>query len=191
MTRFQGLRSRQEGMLLVSSMLLLVVVTILAVSMFRSVGVQQKIAGNLREKQRALHAAESAQQYAEWWLSNGTVAASAPIVCTNLLNANVGQGQICSNKLPAVVGSVTAVPWQIAGVDIGVNYKPPTMTVTAMSSAGTYSAPPRFYISDLGKSASGQGEVYQIDAVGYGGDTTAVAVVESTFSVYVSSWSIG
>jgi len=33
--------------------------------------------------------------------------------------------------------------------------------------------------------------VYQIDAVGYGGDTTAIAVVESTFSVYVSSWSIG
>src|SRR5262249_10281238 len=92
MTRFQGLRSRQAGMLLVSSMLLLVIVTILALSMFRSVGVQQKIAGNLREKQRALHAAESAQQYAEWWLSNGTNAASASIVCANLLNANLGQG---------------------------------------------------------------------------------------------------
>jgi len=178
-------------MLLVSSLLLLLVVTILALSLFRSVGIQQRIAGNLREKQRALHAAEGAQQYAEWWLSSGTNAASATIVCTNLLNANLGQGQICSNKLAAAVGSVTTVPWKSANVDIGVSYTPRNMTVTALSDAGTYYAPPRFYISDLGKAASGQGEVYQIDAVGYGGDPTAVAVVESTFSVYVSSWSIG
>jgi type IV pilus assembly protein PilX len=178
-------------MLLVSSLLLLLVVTILALSMFRSVGMQERIAGNVREKQRALHAAESAQQYAEWWLASGTNAASAAIVCTSLLNANLGQGQVCSNKLAAVVGNVTIVPWQSAGVDMGVNFTPPNMTVTATSDVGTYVAPPRFYISDLGKAASGQGEVYQIDAVGYGGSTSAVAVVESTFSVYVSSWSIG
>ena len=191
MTRLQGLRSKQTGMLLVSSLLLLVVVTILSLSMFRSVGIQEKIAGNIREKQRALHAAESAQQYAEWWLASGTNAASSAVVCANLLNANLGQGQICSNKLATAAGSVTTVPWQSAGVNIGVNYTPPSMTVTAASDAGTYVAPPRFYISDLGGAASGQGEVYQIDAVGYGGDATAVAVVESTFSVYVSSWSIG
>ena len=191
MKRFQGLRSKQTGMLLVSSLLLLVVVTILSLSMFRSVGIQEKIAGNIREKQRALHAAESAQQYAEWWLASGTNATSAAVVCANLLNANLGQGQICSNKLATAAGSVTAVPWQSAGVDIGVNYTPPNMTVTAASDAGTYVSPPRFYVSDLGAAASGQGEVYQIDAVGYGGDATAVAVVESTFSVYVSSWSIG
>jgi len=191
MTRFHGLRSRQTGMLLVSSLLLLVVVTILSLSMFRSVGIQAKIAGNIREKQRALHAAESAQQYAEWWLASGTNAASAAVVCANVLNANLGQGQICSNKLAATAGSVTAVPWQSAGVNVGVNYTPPNMTVTAASDAGTYVSPPRFYISDLGAAASGQGEVYQIDAVGYGGDTTAIAVVESTFSVYVRSWSIG
>lgn len=191
MTRFQGLRSKQTGMLLVSSLLLLVVVTILSLSMFRSVGIQEKIAGNIREKQRALHAAEGAQQYAEWWLASGTNAASAAVVCANLLNANLGQGQICSNKLATAAGSVTTVPWQSGGVNIGVNYTPPNMTVTAASDAGTYVAAPRFYISDLGAAATGQGEVYQIDAVGYGGDATAVAVVESTFSVYVSSWSIG
>jgi len=191
MTRFQNPRSKQAGVLLVSSLLLLLVVTILALSMFRSVGMQEKIAGNVREKQRALHAAVSAQQYGEWWLASGTNAASAAIVCSNLLNANLGQGQICSNKLPTVVGNVTTVPWQNAGVDIGVNFTPPNMTVTATSDTGTYYAAPRFYISDLGTAASGQGEVYQIDAVGYGGSTSAIAVVESTFSVYVSSWSIG
>ena len=45
--------------------------------MFRSFGMQEKIAGNMREKQRALQAAVSAEQYAEWWLSN-TGAVLAP-----------------------------------------------------------------------------------------------------------------
>ena len=66
--------ANQRGVALVTSLLLLVIITILALSMFRSFGTQERIAGNLREKERALHAADSAQQYAEWWLlqSNNT-----------------------------------------------------------------------------------------------------------------------
>ena len=68
-TRTQGTRNAQCGMVLISSLLLLIVVTIIALSMFRSFGIQEKIAGNMREKQRALSAAVSAQQFAERWLS--------------------------------------------------------------------------------------------------------------------------
>ena len=83
----------QRGMVLVSSLLLLIVVTIIALSMFRSFGMQEKIAGNMREKQRALSAAVSAQQFAENWLMNS--AAQAPVACVaGLLNGTVGQGQI-------------------------------------------------------------------------------------------------
>ncbi|MGB6309570.1 MAG: PilX N-terminal domain-containing pilus assembly protein, partial [Steroidobacteraceae bacterium] len=60
-----------------SSLLLLLVVTIIALSMFRSFGIQEKIAGNMREKQRALQAATSAQQYAETWLLNNSSGYSA------------------------------------------------------------------------------------------------------------------
>jgi type IV pilus assembly protein PilX len=66
-----AVRAAERGMVLISSLLLLLVVTILAVAIFRNYGMEEKIAGNTREKQRALHAAESAQQYAEWWLSSG------------------------------------------------------------------------------------------------------------------------
>src|SRR5882762_6154874 len=107
----------QRGMVLISSLLLLVVVTIIALSMFRSFGVQEKISGSMREKQRALQAAVSAQQYAENWLSGNATAVPAP--CSNLLNANTGQGQICSNKLSLAVPDVTDVPWKIGGVDVG------------------------------------------------------------------------
>jgi type IV pilus assembly protein PilX len=40
----------QGGMVLITALLLLIVVTILAVGMFRSFGLDEKIAGNMREK---------------------------------------------------------------------------------------------------------------------------------------------
>jgi type IV pilus assembly protein PilX len=187
-----GSQKAQRGIVMISTMLLLIVVTIIALSMFRSFGMQEKIAGNMREKQRALQAAVSAEQYAEWWLSS-TGAISAPVTCSNLLNGNVGQGQICANKLPLVVPDVTVVPWQIAGANVGVTYLPLNMrvnTVTSVSAANaqnpTYYSTPMFYISDMGASfdPSIPGRIYQIDAVGYGGTFNTAAVVESTYAVY-------
>jgi type IV pilus assembly protein PilX len=184
----------QRGVVLVTSLLLLVVVTIIALSMFRSFGVQEKIAGNMREKQRALQAAVSAQQYAENWLTNNSTAVSAP--CTVLLNANIGQGQICSVKLSTAVADITTLPWKIGGVPVGVTFLPPGMAVSATTSVSaanlanpSYFATPSFYIADLGASADPNipGEVYQIDAVAYGGSSGTVAVVESTYAVYTTS----
>jgi type IV pilus assembly protein PilX len=189
----RGARSAQRGMVLISSLLLLIVVTIIALSMFRSFGIQEKIAGNTRERQRALQAAVSAEGYAENWLSGNATQAS--VACNNLLNANIGEGQICSNKLPTVVTDVTSVPWQISGAPVGVTYLPPGMSISTTTSVAnlanpTYYATPTFYISDMGASADQAnypGEIYQIDAVGYGGAGTTAAVVESTYVVYTTS----
>ncbi len=186
----------QRGIVLISSLLLLLLVTIIALSMFRSFGIQEKIAGNMREKQRALQAAMSAQQYAEWWLSTGGNSTQAPVTCNALLNANASQGQICANKLPLVVPDITNVPWQIDGADVGVTYLPPNMRISETPSVSddnrtnpTYYKTPRFYISDMGPSFDPNipGEIYQVDAVGYGGTAGTAAVVESTYAVYVSS----
>jgi type IV pilus assembly protein PilX len=184
-------RHLQRGVVLVSSLLLLLVVTIMALSMFRSFGIQEKVAGNMREKQRALQAAETAQQYAELWLVNNA-ATNVPTACSSVLSANAGLGQICSNKLWVAPQSVTALPWQVAGANVGVTYVPPGMIVgTASASAAnaTYFGAPTFYISDAGVSVDPNvpGEVYQIDAVGYGGNGNTAAVVESTYAVYSSS----
>jgi type IV pilus assembly protein PilX len=186
-------RPAQRGIVLISSLLLLVVVTIIALSLFRSFGIQEKIAGNMREKQRALQAAESVQEFAEIWLSNGN-AAGGSLTCTGLVNANLGFGQICSNQLSTVVADVTNVPWQLNGAPIGVSYLPTNMLVSTTTSAAnlanpTYFATPAFYISDLGASADPNipGEIYQIDAFAYGGNGNTVAEVESTYAVYTSS----
>ena len=70
--------TKQGGFALMTSLLILIIMTLLALSMFRSVGLQEKIAGNTREKQRSLQAAESALQYGEWWLSQGNGSTGNP-----------------------------------------------------------------------------------------------------------------
>jgi type IV pilus assembly protein PilX len=198
----------QRGMVLVAAILLLLIITILAISMFRSFGVQTKIAGNVRDKERAQHAAQAAQQYAEWWLASnsGTV---VPAVCSTVVNANTTPNgiQICSNAFPAVLdsGSPAVVPWTIGGNAVGTQYTPENGTGTglmplqtgATASAGTYAQSPMFYISYLGTCSDGVGTCYQIDAIGYGGisptgnSNATVAIVESTYEVQAGVNNLG
>jgi len=180
---------RERGMALVSSLLLLLIITIIAMSMFRSFGSQEKIAGNLREKDRALHAATSVQQYAEWWLTQpaGSVAASAPVTCAvgAPLNANAGQGQICTSATSLQllgINPTQQLPWPVSYIQ----YSPLGMATPLQAGNNNdpaYAWTPGFYIVDLGLAADAAGEVYQIDAFSSGATTGTVAVVESTYEV--------
>ena len=169
----------QRGMALITSMLLLIVVTIMGLSMFRSYGIQERIAGNTRDKQRAINAAVSAQQYAEYWLSS----TAAPVAAACAVVVPDGVGQICTNPLAVP----TILPWA-SGVTYtqftsnSINGASNTVNATAPT-PGSYFATPVFYITDLGPNAGSPGEVYQIDAVGYGGTANTVAVVESTYLI--------
>ena len=181
------LRPRQQGMALVTGLLLLVVCTIIAVSMFRSYGMQERIAGNIREKQRATNAANSTLQYAEWWLTT-TAALPTPVSCTGLVSSSVGQ--ICTNAL----ADPTSVPWTNAGVQVGVTFSGfnTSNTVNTTASRGTYYKTPIFYITDLGANkGTPAGEVYQIDAVAWGSTPNTVSVVESTYVLGTSGGSGG
>jgi type IV pilus assembly protein PilX len=190
------LPGKQRGIALVTSLLLLLIITILALSMFRSLGSMEKIAGNLREKDRALHAAVSAQQFAEWWLTQPAAVADAttPVACGvgPPLNANppANEGQICSTQtsLTNLIGSanmttIAPVPW--LGVTY-VKYSPSgsnTQDQVGANNDPPYALTPGFYISDLGLAADAQGEVYQIDAFSSGATTSTIAVVESTYEL--------
>ena len=180
----------ERGIALVSSMLLLIIITILALSMFRSFGIQEKIAGNMREKDRALHAAVSVQQYAEWWLTQpaGAIAASAPATCAvgAPLNANAGQGQICtlaSSLVNLGINPTQQLPWPATYVQ----YSPAGMATPVQAGTNANDPPfawtPGYYIVDLGLAADAAGEAYQITAFSSGATTGTVAVVESTYEV--------
>src|SRR5579864_9427256 len=164
----QGVPPNQAGMVLVSGLLLLLVVTIMALSMFRSFGMQEKIAGNMREKQRAVQASVSTQEYAEWWLttqSNATRAVAAQdgpaaaVPCTTTpLDANAGTPSICNVASPlSTVLGVSPATWpnlaaSNPGAAAGVYYTPPGFNYTGNSTnasvADIYYGRPRFYIQD-------------------------------------------
>jgi type IV pilus assembly protein PilX len=168
-------------MALITGLLLLVVCTLIAASMFRSYGMQEKIAGNIREKQRATSAANSTLQYAEWYLANNTLPAA--VNCTGAASSTF---EICSNGL----GDPTAVPWTNGGVTFNGFTANTANNVTPSASRGTYSKVPIFYITDLGTYAgTPAGEVYQIDAVAWGSTPSTVSVVESTYLIPTGSGS--
>ena len=185
--------SKQRGMVLISSLLLLMVVTIFAMSMFRSFGVEEKIAGNTRDKERARSAAITALQYAEWWITQGNWANAA--ICAPALMVAPAQGQICNPaQLPnvfniaalnAIVPNVAIVPWVSGAQEIGTEYTPPGMNVTNAAAPDYYFGPPRFYISFVNNFNYGAhcGNLYQVDAWAYGSSPNTVAVVESQFEI--------
>ena len=133
----QRIRARhftaQYGMVLITTLLLLLVVTILALAMFRGIGLEGRIAGNVLDKQRAVQAADSAQQYAEQWLlanvsstPNVDCAASPP-------PASTSPPQICGAPLSQDVanGQVGTVPWAIGKVtSVGFSYNPGSITTS-------------------------------------------------------------
>ncbi len=172
----------QRGIALITSLLMLVVMTLLALSMFRSFGLQEKIAGNTREKQRSLQAAESALQYGEWWLNQGNGGTGAN--CTAVYNANtVANMQTCTN----VLANPATLPWAARG-----DYLPPNMTVASgggVVSSGAnagdinYYAKPSLYISYLGLDPTGKSMLYQVTGAGYGGSANGASVVQSTYAI--------
>jgi type IV pilus assembly protein PilX len=163
----------QRGFVLVSCMLLLLVVTILAVSMFRSFGLDEKIAGNSRDKELALEAAQSAEQYAEMWMVNAAVAQQSTtltaINCTAVVSYTVGQ--VCTNQL----ANPSSLPWSA-----GVKYNPPTDGVVG----ATVIPNTVFYIYSLNPTNTGTaGDMYLIDAVAYGASGNTVAEVEAYYQL--------
>lgn len=173
----------QHGIALISSLLILVIIMLLGLSMLRSFGLQEKVAGNIREKQRSLQTAESALQYAEWWLNQGS-GNTIGIACATVYNANtVGNIQTCANPLL----KPTTLPWAARG-----DYLPPTMTVAAgggQTAGGdiNYINSPSMYINYLGLDLTGKSLMYQVTAAGYGGSANGASVVQSVYAITAKS----
>jgi type IV pilus assembly protein PilX len=166
--------------------------------MFRSFGVQARIAGNTREKQRALHAANDAQAYAEWWVSQpggGNATLGDPCKKTVQVTdptthvTDPTLVQVCSNQLTPGTVTMTNGPWTeaVGGNQVGFFYAPNGLST---SGSDAYVQVPMFYIAFLNgtydKQTGTQTNNYRIEASGYGGTANTVAVVESTYQAQVT-----
>jgi type IV pilus assembly protein PilX len=176
----------QRGMTLIAAMLLLIVITILGVGMFHNFGIQERIAGNTREKTRALQAAESAEAYVEWWFTaNKGANVTSGVTCAAGVTTAM---QVCSNTLTSAASSSSNLPLNIGGAETATTYTPTWLT-TGSDSANIYYAPPRVYISFItglyDQKTGTTTNTYTINSLGYGGTASSMAEVESTYVVNV------
>lgn len=167
----------QRAYVLISALVMLLVLTFLAISMYHSFNAQENMAANSKEKTRAFQMAQSTLQYGE-----------------NLLTINalaLAQGGNCSTTTPLAAPTICATavnilpatssnPMSLAnGMPYTTMEIAPTLSTTG--GQGTYYANPQIYIQYLGISPDGLGQLYQLTSLGYGGNANAVAVVQSTF----------
>ncbi len=166
------LRSRQSGLALVSALLMLVIITLLGVSLFLGVTLQQKAAGNSLQKTRALEVAQSVVTAAENWL-NVQSQKQSPLSCSS----NVTIFRLC-----AIAPSNPADPttWANAGAtDVPL----PNLKVSATGGVDTYATNPVVWITYLGRATMGPGSLYEIDAQASGGNANTVAVIQTVYYV--------
>ncbi len=173
----------EQGFVLVTGLLFLVIVTLLGLALFRSSGLMERVSANTRDKQRAFETAQAALQYGEWFLANST--STTKSACSTSTGKTVATLHVCSENLSPSRDTLAALAWQ----PNAFTYTQPNLTVAAgggVTSAGTdinYQAPPGVYIEDLGLMSDGKTELYQVTAYGYGGNADTSSIVRSTYKV--------
>jgi type IV pilus assembly protein PilX len=161
-------KKTQTGFVLISALIFLVLMIYLGLAMFRGFGLDQIMAGNLREKSRATEAAQAAVNGAEWWLIQP---GHATIGTTCGAGTQGTNPKICSN-----------VPTLSPALSSYFVYTPANMTISTTGGVGTYSAAPQYYIYYLGADSKGR-FMYTVTAQAQGGNQNAVATLQTVYRV--------
>ncbi|MDZ7663692.1 pilus assembly PilX family protein [Thiohalophilus sp.] len=157
-----NLAGKQQGVVLIVSLMLLVVITLLGISGMRNTTLDERMAGNMRDLQLAFYSAESALREAEQQIK---VISLPPFNNTN------GYYETDSTLWQTIDWSDTSAVIQV------------TTTIDEVS------APPAYYVEEMPATPSDgsleagiphDSEVYRITARGVGGSTTSVAILQAT-----------
>ncbi len=171
-------RARSRGVILVVGLLFLLAITLLSLAMVRGVGLQEKTAGNTRDKERSFEAAQSALAFGEWWVASSGHGTFSVNCATP--NRPINSIVICSNPLATPADA----PWPA-----WTTYKPSTdMNVAAGGGVGAngdvnYQAAPGLYISYIGQTPDSTGVLYRVTAFSGGGAYETLSVVQSTYKL--------
>lgn len=172
---------KQNGFILIVSLIFLVIMTMLGIAMFSGFTMDEMMSGNHREKNRSRDAAQSALIYAGFWLvqpgnSYAPGQSNIGVTCSGPYTAPL----VCSNAL----ASPSTLPWGTA-----VSYTPSGMTVNAAGGQGTYAASPNFYIQYLGNTNS-TSAMYLVTSTAQGGNANAAAVLQAVYQVTATATDI-
>jgi type IV pilus assembly protein PilX len=172
---------KQNGFILIISLIFLVIISMLGIAMFSGVTMDEKMSGNLREKNRSLDAAQTTLNAVQGWLT----------IRSNIMmgnSVNIGVACTTSTTQPAICSNALTDPTQPDLWPFSATYQPPGMSVSALGGVNTYSANTKYHIRFLGyDDGNPLVGLYQITAAAYGGDSTAISVVRAVYRVEASS----
>ncbi|VAX10058.1 Type IV fimbrial biogenesis protein PilX [hydrothermal vent metagenome] len=159
---------KQQGVALVVSLILLLVMTLLGLSSMQATILEEKMAGNFKNRNMSLQAAESALRAAE---SNLQVTAVLPAF----------DGSVLGLYQPTISGVPIwdVITWSISEV---IAY---TGTLSDISASPAYIIEEMPIISEAGSSlevgVAGENRYYRITTRAVGGTATAVVMLQSTY----------
>lgn len=170
----------ERGVVLIVSLIMLLLMTIIGVSGMQSTTLEEKMAGNMRNKNLAFQAAESALEAGEIFLGTKKSAELSALVfsCAGT-DGLFTQSGVCS-------GTATKPIWD--DDTVWANDKTNVKSVSYPGKFADIQASPRYIIEDLGLTdchGSGAGtndcRHFRVTARAVGGTADAVVIVQSIF----------
>ena len=180
--------SAPRGFALIAALLIMIPLLLLAVVMLRTTTIDERIAGNTLDKQRAFQTAQSGLEFAEWALrantsTNTGVACSAS---TNKIYATTAESVVvCSNDQFATASPAKLSNWTyyMKYQVIGANYNGFAQQTSA-DTAATYVAPDQIHIYYLGTlNSNGTEQLYRVTSAGTGANDATNSIVQSVYAV--------
>ena len=167
---------KQNGFILIVSLIFLVIMSMLGIAMFGGVSMDETMSGNEREKSRALDVAQATLNYADNWLQT-----NPNVSLGNTLNPGVTctattSSAICNNPLTSPTDPTT---WISSSSGIL-----PASSVSATGGQYTYASQPKYYVQFLAYAPGTTSTAYyQVTATATGGNNTATTVVQAVYQV--------
>lgn len=178
-----SLPATQRGMVLIVGLVMVLLITIVGLSAIRGTGLQENMAGNMRDRNIAFQAAESVLREGEAVVSPSTLSVNLPAFkCT------VGAGA-CLDLSTAPEKSViymTEAEWdrvaKVSAMDMkGVADKPSYLLEELEVDIGASAAVEGSAIDVGGMMTTGDATPYRVTAKGYGLSQDAEAILQSAY----------
>lgn len=173
--------NHQRGMVLVLALVFLLLLTIMGITALNTTSLEEKMTGNVKDRNLAFQAAESALILAESWIYT-----------------QIGKPIFPSNTTGLYVPSTATTPnWDTAGIWTGGNVVayPNTPGQTGTGALGKINTQPRYIIEDMGEKQESGGSivtntsykswgttVLRVTARGTGGTDAAQVMLQSTYA---------
>jgi type IV pilus assembly protein PilX len=167
---------KQQGMVLITVLLILVVMTLLGISSMQSSNLEERMAHNTHDNNMAFQSAESGLRDAAGWIGLLSVYPKPDGTGTN--------GIYSKGNIGTAPADYT-FDWDNLGTDYGTNTPSSSSDFPHNNKVPEYVIEEAGFVSDDLSAESTAKKIgdyyYQISAIGYGGTDTSEAVTQSTF----------